>query len=173
MGAGFAKSGFGAISYHVKTAGTIALISNDNPTLVSCVDNEKFEFQEDDLVVFVEVHGMSGLNHRKPMKIRNARVLHLDVKPKTLLLYMMGGCRNICFIETNVGNRSKRRRYLSEIVNEKISEGMLKEVSASKQICDAVQAKAGQEKNHGDIHSAAVDLRGKAYDVLRQNDARF
>ncbi|KAH7288243.1 hypothetical protein KP509_31G018700 [Ceratopteris richardii] len=36
--------------------GIVASISNDNPTLVSCVDDERLELQDGDLVVFSEVH---------------------------------------------------------------------------------------------------------------------
>ncbi|XP_077217611.1 ubiquitin-activating enzyme E1 1-like [Tasmannia lanceolata] len=53
--------------------GIIASISNDNPALISCVDDERLEFQDGDLVVFSEVHGMTELNDGKPRKVRNAR----------------------------------------------------------------------------------------------------
>jgi ubiquitin-activating enzyme E1 len=53
--------------------GIIASISNDNPALVSCVDDERLEFQDGDLVVFSEVQGMTELNDRKPRKVKNAR----------------------------------------------------------------------------------------------------
>ncbi|KAI4382436.1 hypothetical protein MLD38_008402 [Melastoma candidum] len=53
--------------------GIIASISNDNPALVSCVDDERLEFQDGDLVVFSEVHGMTELNDGKPRRIKNAR----------------------------------------------------------------------------------------------------
>ncbi|KAJ6793609.1 ubiquitin-activating enzyme E1 1-like [Iris pallida] len=53
--------------------GIIASISNDNPALVSCVDDERLEFQDGDLVVFSEVKGMLELNDGKPRKVKNAR----------------------------------------------------------------------------------------------------
>ncbi|PKI49887.1 hypothetical protein CRG98_029725 [Punica granatum] len=53
--------------------GIIASISNDNPALVSCVDDERLEFQDGDLVVFSEIHGMTELNDGKPRKINFAR----------------------------------------------------------------------------------------------------
>ncbi|XP_008789165.1 ubiquitin-activating enzyme E1 1 isoform X2 [Phoenix dactylifera] len=53
--------------------GIIASISNDNPALVSGVDDERFEFQDGELVVFSEVQGMTELNDGKPRKIKNAR----------------------------------------------------------------------------------------------------
>ncbi|CAI9761300.1 unnamed protein product [Fraxinus pennsylvanica] len=53
--------------------GIIASISNDNPALVSCVDDERLEFQDGDLVVFSEVQGMTELNDGKPRKIKTAR----------------------------------------------------------------------------------------------------
>ncbi|XP_058075084.1 ubiquitin-activating enzyme E1 2-like isoform X2 [Magnolia sinica] len=53
--------------------GIIASISNDNPALVSCVDDERLEFQDGDLVIFSEVQGMTELNDGKPRKVKNAR----------------------------------------------------------------------------------------------------
>ncbi|KAK8596322.1 hypothetical protein V6N13_000969 [Hibiscus sabdariffa] len=53
--------------------GIIASISNHNPALVSCVDDERLEFQDGDLVVFSEVHGMTELNDGKPRKIKSAK----------------------------------------------------------------------------------------------------
>ncbi|KAG7965158.1 hypothetical protein I3843_09G210000 [Carya illinoinensis] len=53
--------------------GIIASISNDNPALVTCVDDERLEFQDGDLVVFSEVNGMKELNDGKPRKIKNVK----------------------------------------------------------------------------------------------------
>ncbi|CAM6104520.1 unnamed protein product [Calypogeia fissa] len=53
--------------------GIIASISNDNTALVSCVDDERLEFEDGDLVVFSEVHGMTELNDGKPRKIKSCR----------------------------------------------------------------------------------------------------
>lgn len=53
--------------------GIIASISNDNPALVACVDDERLEFQDGDYVVFSEVHGMTELNDGKPRKIKSTR----------------------------------------------------------------------------------------------------
>ncbi|KAI5082021.1 hypothetical protein GOP47_0001764 [Adiantum capillus-veneris] len=53
--------------------GIVASISNDNLALVSCVDDERLEFQDGDLVVFTEVHGMTELNDGKPRKVKNCR----------------------------------------------------------------------------------------------------
>ncbi|PIN25443.1 Ubiquitin activating enzyme UBA1 [Handroanthus impetiginosus] len=53
--------------------GIIESISNDNPALVTCVEDERLEFQEGDMVVFSEIRGMTELNDGKPRKIINAR----------------------------------------------------------------------------------------------------
>lgn len=53
--------------------GIITSISNDNPAHVACVDDERLEFQDGDLVVFSEVEGMTELNDGNPRKIKNAR----------------------------------------------------------------------------------------------------
>ncbi|KAF5446670.1 hypothetical protein F2P56_032279 [Juglans regia] len=73
--------------------GIIASISNDSPALVSCVDDERLEFQDGDLVVFSEVHGMSELNDGKPRKIRNARAYSFTLEDDTTNYgtYVKGG----------------------------------------------------------------------------------
>ncbi|XP_026454052.1 ubiquitin-activating enzyme E1 1-like isoform X1 [Papaver somniferum] len=73
--------------------GIIASISNDNPALVSCVDDERLEFQDGDLVVFSEVHGMTELNDGQPRKVKNARPysFELDVDTTNYGGYMRGG----------------------------------------------------------------------------------
>ncbi|KAG2673033.1 hypothetical protein I3760_13G070300 [Carya illinoinensis] len=73
--------------------GIIASISNDNPALVSCVDDERLEFQDGDLVMFSEVHGMSELNDGKPRKIRNARAYSFTLEDDTTNYgtYVKGG----------------------------------------------------------------------------------
>ncbi|KAF3334641.1 ubiquitin-activating enzyme E1 1-like isoform X1 [Carex littledalei] len=53
--------------------GIVASISNDNPALVSCVDDERLEFQDGDLVTFSEIKGMTELNDGKPRKVKSAR----------------------------------------------------------------------------------------------------
>ncbi|XP_061347151.1 ubiquitin-activating enzyme E1 1-like [Gastrolobium bilobum] len=73
--------------------GIIASISNDNPALVSCVDDERLEFQDGDLVVFSEVHGMKELNDGKPRKIKNARAYSFTLEEDTTNygIYEKGG----------------------------------------------------------------------------------
>ena len=73
--------------------GIIASISNDNPALVSCVDDERLEFQDGDLVVFSEVHGMPELNDGKPRKVINARPYSFSIEEDTTNygIYQKGG----------------------------------------------------------------------------------
>ncbi|MBA0825342.1 hypothetical protein Goarm_021940 [Gossypium armourianum] len=73
--------------------GIIASISNDNPALVSCVDDERLEFQDGDLVVFSEVHGMTELNDGKPRKIKSARPYSFTLEEDTTAFgtYVKGG----------------------------------------------------------------------------------
>ncbi|XP_057954288.1 ubiquitin-activating enzyme E1 1 isoform X1 [Malania oleifera] len=73
--------------------GIIASISNDNPALVSCVDDERLEFQDGDLVVFSEVHGMTELNDGKPRKIKSARPYSFTLEEDTTNFgtYIKGG----------------------------------------------------------------------------------
>ncbi|KAM0995912.1 hypothetical protein ACFX2C_005981 [Malus domestica] len=63
--------------------GIIASISNDNPAIVSCVDDERLEFQDGDLVVFSEVHGMTELNDGKPRRIKKARAYSFTLEEDT------------------------------------------------------------------------------------------
>ncbi|XP_015695174.1 ubiquitin-activating enzyme E1 3-like isoform X2 [Oryza brachyantha] len=73
--------------------GIIASISNDNPALVSCVDDERLEFQDGDFVVFSEVHGMPELNDGKPRKVKNARPFSFSIEEDTTKygMYTKGG----------------------------------------------------------------------------------
>ncbi|GAU33251.1 hypothetical protein TSUD_333740 [Trifolium subterraneum] len=63
--------------------GIIASVSNDNPALVSCVDDERLEFQDGDFVVFSEVHGMKELNDGRPTKIKNVRPYSFTLEEDT------------------------------------------------------------------------------------------
>lgn len=73
--------------------GIIASISNDNPALVACVDDERLEFQDGDLVVFSEVHGMTELNDGKPRTVKNARPYSFAIEEDTTnySAYQKGG----------------------------------------------------------------------------------
>ncbi|KAG8093490.1 hypothetical protein GUJ93_ZPchr0012g20633 [Zizania palustris] len=73
--------------------GIVASISNDNPGLVSCVDDERLEFQDGDLIVFSEVHGMTELNDGKPRKIKNVRPYSFTLEEDTTSYgtYIRGG----------------------------------------------------------------------------------
>ncbi|KAK1317591.1 Ubiquitin-activating enzyme E1 2 [Acorus calamus] len=73
--------------------GIIASISNDNTALISCVDDERLEFQDGDLVVFSEVEGMTELNDGKPRKVKNARPysFFLEEDTSNFGLYKRGG----------------------------------------------------------------------------------
>ena len=53
--------------------GIVSSISNDNPALVTCVDDGMLEFEDGDLVIFSEVCGMAELNDGKPRMVKNPR----------------------------------------------------------------------------------------------------
>ncbi|CAN4113795.1 unnamed protein product [Withania somnifera] len=65
--------GFFDVDSEEPHTGIIASISNDNPALLTSVNDERLEFQDGDLVVFSEVQGMTELHDGKPGKIRSAR----------------------------------------------------------------------------------------------------
>ncbi|GJN33501.1 hypothetical protein PR202_gb22110 [Eleusine coracana subsp. coracana] len=73
--------------------GIIASITNDSPAMVSCIDDERLEFQDGDLVVFSEVQGMSELNDGKPRKVINARPFSFTIEEDTssYSIYTRGG----------------------------------------------------------------------------------
>lgn len=50
---------------------------------MGCVDDERLEFQDGDLVVFSEVRGMTELNDGKPRKIKNARPYSFTIEEDT------------------------------------------------------------------------------------------
>ncbi|KAG4113685.1 hypothetical protein ERO13_D13G239500v2, partial [Gossypium hirsutum] len=77
----------------VPHTGIIASISNDNPALVSCIDDERLEFQDGDFVVFSEVQGMTKLNDRKSQKIRSAKPYSFTLEEDTTNFgtYVKGG----------------------------------------------------------------------------------
>ncbi|XP_018463821.2 ubiquitin-activating enzyme E1 1 [Raphanus sativus] len=63
--------------------GIIASISNEKQAFISCVDDERLEFQDGDLVVFSEVEGMTELNDGKPRKIKSARPYSFTLEEDT------------------------------------------------------------------------------------------
>ncbi|XP_076942196.1 ubiquitin-activating enzyme E1 1-like isoform X2 [Bidens hawaiensis] len=73
--------------------GIIASISNDNPALVTCVDDERLEFQDGDLVTFSEIHGMPELNDGKPRKVKSCRPYSFFLEEDTTKFgtYVKGG----------------------------------------------------------------------------------
>ncbi|WZZ54742.1 hypothetical protein YC2023_054849 [Brassica napus] len=63
--------------------GIIASISNESQAFISCVDDERLEFEDGDLVVFSEVEGMTELNDGKPRKIKSARPYSFTLEEDT------------------------------------------------------------------------------------------
>ncbi|CAG7907501.1 unnamed protein product [Brassica rapa] len=63
--------------------GIIASISNESEAFISCVDDERLEFEDGDLVVFSEVEGMTELNDGRPRKIKSARPYSFTLEEDT------------------------------------------------------------------------------------------
>ncbi|CAN6842464.1 unnamed protein product [Brassica oleracea] len=63
--------------------GIIASISNESQAFISCVDDERLEFEDGDLVVFSEVEGMTELNDGKPRKIKSTRPYSFTLEEDT------------------------------------------------------------------------------------------
>ncbi|KAG1679642.1 hypothetical protein FOA52_006159 [Chlamydomonas sp. UWO 241] len=53
--------------------GIIESITSGNPAMVTCVEDERLEFQDGQLVTFAEVQGMTELNGHKPIKVINCK----------------------------------------------------------------------------------------------------
>ncbi|KAL4558393.1 hypothetical protein LXL04_036593 [Taraxacum kok-saghyz] len=73
--------------------GIIASISNDNPALITCVDDERLGFQDGDLVIFSEINGMTQLNDGKPRKVKSCRPYSFFLEEDTTNFgtYVKGG----------------------------------------------------------------------------------
>ncbi|GJN08164.1 hypothetical protein PR202_ga26057 [Eleusine coracana subsp. coracana] len=78
---------------HPPHTGVIASISNGNPATVTCVDDDRLDFDDGDLVVFSEVQGMTELNDGKPRMIMRARPFSLCIQEDTsnFGIYTKGG----------------------------------------------------------------------------------
>eukprot|EP00850_Spirogloea_muscicola_P006789 SM000033S12310 [mRNA] locus=s33:1758:6785:+ [translate_table: standard] len=73
--------------------GIVASVSNDSPGLVSCVEDERLQFQDGDLVTFTEVLGMTELNGSTPHKIKNVKAhsFQLDEDTRGYGVHQSGG----------------------------------------------------------------------------------
>ncbi|KAK3147536.1 hypothetical protein QOZ80_3BG0283550 [Eleusine coracana subsp. coracana] len=78
---------------HPPHTGVIASISNGNPATVTCVDDDRLDFDDGDVVVFSEVQGMTELNDGKPRMIMRARPFSLCIQEDTsnFGIYTKGG----------------------------------------------------------------------------------
>ncbi|KAI3434380.1 hypothetical protein D9Q98_002458 [Chlorella vulgaris] len=74
-------------------AGIVAGITPGNPTLVTAVEDERLEFQDGEEVTFVEVAGMTELNNRAPIRVKNCKAhsFELDIDSTGFSPYQSGG----------------------------------------------------------------------------------
>ncbi|WIA10070.1 hypothetical protein OEZ85_010280 [Tetradesmus obliquus] len=74
-------------------SGIVASVSSGNPALVTCVDDERLEFQDGQLVTFSEVVGMTELNNHKPVKVKNCKAhsFELELDTTGFSEYVRGG----------------------------------------------------------------------------------
>ncbi|MCL7050610.1 hypothetical protein MKW94_021392, partial [Papaver nudicaule] len=110
--------------------GIIASISNDSPALVSCFDDDQLEFQDGDLVVFSEGHGMTELNDGKPRKVKKMP----DLTPLNLTwtLKILGVRRRIgtfpcCWVRRGC-TEADFCLLVSRTINEKSGDNGLEEI---------------------------------------------
>ncbi|PNH08804.1 Ubiquitin-activating enzyme E1 2 [Tetrabaena socialis] len=74
-------------------AGIVASVSSGCPAMVTCVEDERLEFQDGELVSFSEVSGMRQLNTQGPFKVKNCKAhsFELDVDTSGWGEYTRGG----------------------------------------------------------------------------------
>ncbi|KIZ06683.1 ubiquitin-activating enzyme E1 [Monoraphidium neglectum] len=74
-------------------SGIVASVTSGNPALVTCIDDERLQFQDGDLVKFTEVVGMEELNTHKPIRVKNpkAHSFELDLDTTGFGEYSRGG----------------------------------------------------------------------------------
>lgn len=73
--------------------GIVAAITPGNPTLVSCVEDERLQFQDGMLVEFTEVEGMTEMNTKGPFRVLDCQKnsFKLDVDSSGFQGYLKGG----------------------------------------------------------------------------------
>lgn len=73
--------------------GIVAAISQANPALVNCVEDERLEFQDGDEISFAEVKGMTELNAAGPIKVKNVKAHSFEIECDTTAFgaYSTGG----------------------------------------------------------------------------------
>eukprot|EP00897_Mesotaenium_endlicherianum_P006168 jgi/Mesen1/557/ME000105S10735 len=65
-------------------AGIVASVENsEGDALVTCVDDERLEFLDGDLVLFSEVKGMTELNDGRPRRVKNVRAHSFQIEDDT------------------------------------------------------------------------------------------
>jgi ubiquitin-activating enzyme E1 len=73
--------------------GIVAGITPGNPTLVTTVEDERLEFQDGEEVVFSEIVGMTELNGRAPLRVKNCKAhsFTLEIDSTDFGSYQRGG----------------------------------------------------------------------------------
>jgi len=74
-------------------SGIVASITPGNPTLVTCVDDQRLGFQDGQLVAFSEVEGMAELNGHAPVRVRSCKphFFELELDTTGFAPYTKGG----------------------------------------------------------------------------------
>lgn len=74
-------------------SGIVASVASGKNALVTCVEDERLEFQDGQYVTFSEVVGMTELNQHKPIKVRNCKKhsMELELDTTNFKEYVRGG----------------------------------------------------------------------------------
>ncbi|KAL6757412.1 ubiquitin-activating enzyme E1 [Haematococcus lacustris] len=73
--------------------GIVASITSGTVPLVTCVEDERLQFQDGQTVTFSEVEGMTQLNNHRPIKVKNCKAhsFELDLDTSGFEEYQRGG----------------------------------------------------------------------------------
>ncbi|KAG2486273.1 hypothetical protein HYH03_015097 [Edaphochlamys debaryana] len=141
-------------------SGIVASVMAGNPTVVTCVEDERLEFQDGELVAFSEVVGLEKLNTEGPFRVKNCKPhsFEVDVDTSGWGDYVRGG------IVVQVKEPKKLAFRTLEQALPDPGEFLLTDFSkldraaqlhASFQALDAFEAEAGRSPQPGNKEDAA------------------
>lgn len=141
--------------------GIIAGITPGNPTLVTTVEDERLEFQDGEEVTFSEIVGMTELNGRAPIPVKNCKAhsFTLEIDTTGFSPYQRGG-----IVTQHKGSKTLAFKPLAQAIQEP-GEFLLSDFSKLErspllhigfQALDSFQASAGRLPEPGSEEDAAA-----------------
>ncbi|KAL4450533.1 hypothetical protein ABPG77_000889, partial [Micractinium sp. CCAP 211/92] len=141
--------------------GIIAGITPGNPTLVTTVEDERLEFQDGEEVIFSEIVGMTELNGRAPIPVKNCKAhsFTLEIDTTGFSPYQRGG-----IVTQHKGSKTLAFKPLAQAIQEP-GEFLLSDFSKLErspllhigfQALDSFQASKGRLPEPGSEEDAAA-----------------